>query len=248
MQYEDPNLALSNYFPRNVQTINRDIARYIADNLEAFNDHFNETVRRWIKNLERAMEKKEEKAKRLKIITAVLVIVLTILSAGLLSVVLTSIAQAATEIHTAKMLTQAQVNAMKKMMEVMGITEAQIEAFRLWLFAKTDLGAQAPPTRTEQSGKYSVFVEGELVANSNDPKAALQVGIQKSVVGNRITLKDEDTGEAIGVLLRDKDGLKEVPPDMAGKVQALSADAATRAAGGDGFPWWILIPIGAAVL
>lgn len=248
--YRDPALAASGYFPRSVDAINKNIAQFIEANLDAFNTHFETKVRQWIKKMQDEMKKAEKEAKRIKIIVAIIAIIVTIISAGILTIVITTIAQSVSDIYTARKLTKAQVGAVEKMMAVLGISRSRIDAFREWLTANADVPAQAPPTpeEVEVTGTYSVFVGDKLVSNSNDVNQALAEALVQSEIGDRLTVKNEKTGQAEAVFLREEKGLRLMPKNIAGKVQALTPAQAKEVAGEKPFPWIAVLPVAAVIL
>lgn len=239
----DPGIVGTDYLPRPEEAIAGDIARYIAANEDLFNKNFEVEVETWIKRQEERIKRQQENLEQLNKFIMIFGFALDLFTAGMGSLVLSAISAPVT-IKMTKDMTKAQVDSVKKFQEILGITQAGIEKFRLWILANIDKKVEVPQSPSGPMKQYSVFIENKFWHSFDTETEAIKVVYNQTSVGNRIIVKNEASGEVVGMYLREANGLRKIPASMAGKVQAMPEQSAAKVAGGNGFPVWILaIPL-----
>lgn len=231
--YHDPKIVLSGYFPSSLKEVQADIAQYIVDNEEDFNLNFQAEIRNWITNEEKKLKRKEKTAKELQIITQVLGVLLTLVSAGALGFAISAIAESAVSIYSVRKLTKAQKDTMKKLMRILGISESQIERFRTWLIANAKVKRADIPKTPPTDDEFTVITDTKT-ESSNDVGQMASQAYQEGAIGQQVLITDNRTG-VTRLFIIGADGLIPVPEDMEAKAQVVAGAKEEK-----GFPWWLL--------
>jgi hypothetical protein len=240
----DAAISESDYFPRDVDQIKKDLAKYIHDNEKLLNDHFYAEAQRWLDNEEAKMRAAIKRQKTLGIIA----MVLDVFTFGAASALL-----AIAKISMTRDLLNTQKNNIKLMTSNFGVTDEALNKFSMWIVHY--LGAaplKVPETNPNEapSGRYSIYIEQKPIKYSNTSDDALRIAFASSTTGERILIKDGNTGEAVGYFIRESNALKKAPASIAGKLQAMSPETAkSMVAGGGGIPIWLAaVPIALKVM
>lgn len=230
----DPEgLAKTNYFPNTKANIERDIAAWLYNNQPKLNSHVQVRIQQYVREKEKKAKKKAKKKKILGIVLAVVGGIASILTGGILLPAVIALVQVGFSVWDAKKGSKEALANAKKLMAFLHISPEAMEKFRLWIMSNAQRPPEVPPTPegVQIKGRYLVFVEENLAAQSDSAEEAMQKGFVFSKVGDRVTLVDAGTNQVLALMLREEKGVRKIPVEKGGAVQALPKSSADKLAG-----------------
>lgn len=237
--FSDPALVKMGYFKNPGPQTDVDMAEYLYANQEAVNNHFIACVQEVIKEQEEKVKEAKKKAKEKEIITIVISVIAGLLTFGAGTVVVIALtcvqlATTAWQVYSMKTASADQLHNVTFMMKYLNVSPLDFDKFRVWITSLVSTPPEAPPTPTAitVNSTYTVFKNGDYVLQDNDAIAALSRIYGLTMVGDRLTVKDEVSKSVYRVYLRTKDGLQGIPPEQAHLVQSLPAAQAEQMASG----------------
>jgi hypothetical protein len=240
----DPTICESDYFPRDPEQIKHDIAVYLSINEKLLNEHFLAEANAWIAAEEAKMQAMIRRQKTMGWITTIL----DIFTFGMASA-----AMALVKLGEIKDALKRQTNDAKLMANNFDVTDKQMEDFSLWIvhyYGAPPLKVPGTGVNEAPAGRYSIYVEQKPIRYANTTDDALRIAFSNSKTGERILVKDGNTGEAVGYFIREEKALRKAPASIAGTLQAMSPGTAkSMVSGGSGFPVWLAaVPIAMKVM
>lgn len=261
--FADAEILESDYFPVHPDTVERDLATFIAENAGALEEHFVAEFESWIARQQEKLEKARKRAERTETILKVFGAILSLLTAGTVGLIVTTaytVVKLAIGTRNIRSIGDKTKDVIRSIFKALGTTEERLEEFKRWLALKASRmpPQEAPPTpkaaeeaQTRGKAPYSVFVEREFVALGEDPGELVRLGVRASKPGQRIVVKDEKTGAAAAIFVHTDDGqIVAVPEKDIGAVMALPPGEAGEIAGkrGTKVPWGLLAAAGAGAV
>lgn len=226
--FADPVLVSMGYFKNVGPQTDADLAQYLYNNQDAVNNHFVTCVQEMIKAEQDREEDAKRDAKKRGIITAVIGVLAGLVTLGAGTVVViaaTAVQLAATgwQVYATKNATKDQLGNVEFLIKFLNVSPLDFEKFRVWITNLVNSPPEVPqtPTGVTISSTFSVFKNGNFLIQDSNAVNALSRSYGLTVVGDRLTVKDETSQSVYRVYLRTKDGLLGIPPEDSHLVQVL---------------------------
>ncbi len=236
MNFTDPKLVQTGYFRNLGEGTDKDMAQYLFDNQDAVNEHFSTLVKDKVEADRRKMEEAKKDAKKRGIIGAIVGVVVGIVTLGIgtIAVLAVTAAQVAWSVYEAKRMSAEQLNNVKELLKYLKVNPSAMDTFRMWVISKVEAPPEVPPmpANVVVNSHYTFFVNGNYISQNNDIQNGMVGLLGLSLVGDRITVVDQQSKTAAAVYLRVKDGFNGIPPDKARLAQAMGPTTAVLASGG----------------
>ena len=236
MSFTDPKLVQSGYFRNLGEGTDKDMAQYLFDNQDAVNEHFATLVKEKVAADQKKAEEAKKDAKKRGIIGAIVGVVVGIVTLGIgtIAVLAVTAAQVAWSVYEAKRMSAEQLKNVKELLAYLKVPPQMMDTFRMWVISKVEAPPEVPPlpANVVVSSKYTFFVNGNYVSQNGDIQPGMVGLLGLSLVGDRITVVDQQSKVVAAVYLRVKDGFNGIPPDKARLAQAMGPNTAVLASGG----------------
>ncbi len=231
--FMDPVLVSMGYFKKPGEQTDREIAQYLYDNQDSVNSHFQTCVQEYIEAMKREAEKEKEEAKRKGIIISIVGAVAGILTGGIAAAII-AVGQAAYSVYDAKKMSAETLKDAKALLEFLKVGPLAMDDFRTWITKFVSSPPECPPTPNgiTINSKYTFFSNGDYVTQNNSAELGLSRTLSLTMVGDRVTVKDETSQSVYRVYLRVAQGFRGVPPADEHLLQCMSQAQAIAMARG----------------
>lgn len=237
--FSDPALVKMGYFKNVGPDTDVDIAEYLYNNQDAVNTHFSTCVQEMIAAEQEKEKKAKEEAKKRGIITTIVGVVAGIVTLGaalpvVIAATAAQLAMTGWQCYAVKHATADQLKNVEFLLKFLNVSPLDFDKFRTWITNLVQSPPEVPPTPAGVTinSTYTVFKNGDFLLQNNDAATAMAIAFPRTVVGDRLTVKDETSQSVFRVYLRSRDGLMGVPIDQAHLVQSMSQAQAVQMANG----------------
>ncbi|MCK5553044.1 MAG: hypothetical protein KAJ09_07865 [Deltaproteobacteria bacterium] len=252
MNYNDPDIVLTQYFPTTQEKIQGDIAYYLTTVQKEWEAHFEILLNEKIEKLKKEMEAHEDVAKVLKWTFLLLSVLAMIAGAPVLfKIIVVKIPKAVFSVMALRNMQKDELEGTKDIFGLISLSADSLDTLRLWIGSKAPLPPELPPA-PDGEGRYALFIGDVFIGRADDTEELVNYAVAAGKVGDKVELGDEETNSPIGIGLITKEGIEWVPESVAGNFQNLDNDETRSLAdslvGDDGFPWWLVgVPIAVLV-
>ena len=253
----DVNLIFSDYPTWTVDGLHRSVAYFMKNNQYNINAYFTLRVQAWARQLEKDAKSIEKEAKRglrglILVMQMLLKAALSMIDpTGLLSIAMQSFSDL---IFNSYALLEEEAIRAKAIFGMLGMTPDDILPFRMWIGSMIVLPPATPntPEGDLSTGKYSLFVNGNIVSRSDNLEKARAIAEPQMKIGDRLEIKDEDTDKLVGMFIREPKGIVAVPYNAQARIQSLGPKVMQKMLGRQlqmkDLIWLAAIPVGALLV
>ena len=248
------DLVLSDYPTWNHADLKRTIAHFFRTNELNMNSYFAVRVQGWGKQLEADIEDAKEKAKT-GFFGLIREALKGIAKLPFVGGTLVSIASFVFDIYAIeKIEIRGEVSKMQGVFGLLGMTPDDLIPLREWIQSLVTVPPSAPPTPETDlgTGRYSVFINGNITSRSDNQEAAIAAAEPLIKIGDRLEIKDEDTDKLVGMFIREPKGIVAVPYNTQARIQSLGPKVMQKLLGRQlqmkDLIWLAAIPVGALLV